>query len=265
MEGEPVAAAAVAARIVPVRHEPRVRPVTCGLTFDRLEGPVVAICGLAGGVGSSTLAFALARQAASESRMPVLLADAAATPGITHIAGSRSPRSLGTLAAALAAGESPDQACVELRGGLRLIATGPERRAAPSPAAIEELLDHAGEAHGLVVLDCGTSWMSSADVLACASHVVWTMAATGSGLRVARDVFASGLAPTTPHGEVLVARHLLGSPRARVRELRHLARRRRCRLVLMAHDEANTRDGTPGEATLRALTAIAPTFRRGSA
>src|SRR5436305_1368767 len=43
----------------------------CGLAFERLGGPLVAVCGLAGGAGTTTLALALARQAARESALPV--------------------------------------------------------------------------------------------------------------------------------------------------------------------------------------------------
>ena len=66
-------AAAVAARLAQARLAARPRQATCDLAFDRAGGPVVAVCGLAGGVGSSTLALALSRQAALESCAPVLL------------------------------------------------------------------------------------------------------------------------------------------------------------------------------------------------
>ena len=46
-----------------------------GLAFDRPGGPVLAICGLAGGAGTTTLAWLLARQAARESAAAVLLCE----------------------------------------------------------------------------------------------------------------------------------------------------------------------------------------------
>lgn len=261
MEGEPVGAAAVAARLAPVRLAARPRQATCELAFDRAGGPVVAVCGLAGGVGSSTLALALSRQAALESCAPVLVIDAATTPGLAALAGARSPRSLGSLADALVDGDQPAHTFAEFSSGLRLIATRPERRPLPSSRAVRGLMEQARDAHGLVVVDCGSAWMSDATVLGSASHVVWMTTATATGLSAAREVFSSPIMPTPKRTEVVVARHVPRAPSAKVRAVRRLAHARRCRLVLLADDERGALQNPPAESVLRGLAGIAPTLR----
>ena len=53
---------------------------TEGLAFDTADGPLVAICGLCGGAGASTLAYTLAAAAAERSTQPVFACE---TSGIT--------------------------------------------------------------------------------------------------------------------------------------------------------------------------------------
>lgn len=254
--------AALAARIALPRLAANGREATCDLAFDQLGGPLVAVCGLAGGVGTSTFALALGRQAAAESRAPVLLADGAATPGLAALADARSPRSLHSLAAALADGDQPTDTFTHVAPELRLIATDPGPKAAPSCQAMADLLAQARDAHGLVVVDCGTAWLTNADVLACATCVVWTMTTTSLALRAATAILTSRLLPLDPRHEILVARHAPGAARATVRALRRLARQRRSRLILMASDEHGADHDPPAEPLRRALAAAAPTLKR---
>ena len=65
-------AAAIAARIPLARGRARNETAVCGLAFDTTGGPLVAICGLVGGAGTTTLALCLGHQAATESDAPVL-------------------------------------------------------------------------------------------------------------------------------------------------------------------------------------------------
>lgn len=262
MEGESVGTAAIAARVALPGFVARPHEAACDLSFDEPGGPLVAVCGLAGGVGTSTLALALARQAAAESRAPVLLADAAATPGLVPLAGTRSTFSLDSLAVALADGDQPDDPFAELAPGLRLIAAEPRLGSVASHKAMTDLLAQAQEAHGLVVVDCGTAWLTHADVLANANRVVWTMTTTALGLRAATGLVASTLMPRERRHEVLVARHVPGAVPAKVRAVRRLARERRSRLVLLAHEAQGAHHDPPGEPMRRALAAIAPTLRR---
>src|SRR4051812_36549590 len=69
--GQPMAAAALAARVPLLNARRSEAAPACGLAFDEPGGPLVAVCGLVGGAGASTLALCLARQAAHESAAPV--------------------------------------------------------------------------------------------------------------------------------------------------------------------------------------------------
>ena len=76
MGGEPMAAAALTGRLPLPRRRPASRAASSEqLAFHRTGGPLVAVCGLAGGAGTSTLAYLLARRAARHSTVPVLLAE----------------------------------------------------------------------------------------------------------------------------------------------------------------------------------------------
>lgn len=257
--------AAVAARLT----IPRTRPVRdrtlCGLGFDRLGGPIVAVCGLAGGVGTSTFALTLARQSARESAEPVLLVEpGSCRPGLSVLIGHETPHSLTALARAIADDNQPTNTFLEFASGLRLIASGARRETPAPPDALRALLGQARDAHGLVVIDGGTGWTSDSIAVDKATHVVWVVAATTHGLASATAAFDGDLVPPAGrHHEVLIARAVPAQPPATARALRRLAKDRCTRLVLTAHDP-NLAAGQmqPSDGTLRALAAIAPTLRR---
>ena len=106
--GETMGAAALAARIrLPVATRTDVS-ASHGLRFDELGGPLVAVCGLVGGSGASTLAYALARQAARESPVPVLLTEAdARRAGLAVLAGQTTRLGLSDLAQRSGTGTPP--------------------------------------------------------------------------------------------------------------------------------------------------------------
>ena len=140
--GQPMAAAALAARVPLLNARRSEAAVACGLAFDEPGGPLIAVCGLVGGAGASTLALCLARQAAHESAAPVLLTElAASSAGLAVLAGQASALSLGGLAQQVADGQTPARAFVELEPRLRLLASPPLARrgdragASPRPAA----------------------------------------------------------------------------------------------------------------------------------
>ena len=129
-------AAAIAARI-PLRTAARSRSTACPLAFDRTGGPLVAVCGLAGGAGTTTLALMLAREVAAESSAPVLLTELAAdSGGLAAATGHAGPASLAALARRVADGEVPQETFVELAPRLRLIATAPTTHTLPDPDAL---------------------------------------------------------------------------------------------------------------------------------
>lgn len=254
--------AAVAGRVgLARRHRPRAA-AAAALAFDEPGGPLVAVCGLAGGAATSTFAFVLARQAAARSAAPILLTEAdPQRAGLCVIAGRATPLPLRGLARELAEDRAPTETFVELAPGLRLIAAHPQAVPAVDGEALGVLLDQARDAHGLVVVDCGTSWRADSLVLALATHVVWTVPATPVGLAVGQ----SQLAVAPPAGcspEVLVATAITLQSRVPVRALRKLARARCRQLVLIPHDKTLAQGRhTWCEGTLSAVAAMAPTLR----
>jgi MinD-like ATPase involved in chromosome partitioning or flagellar assembly len=260
-----VGTAAVATPFSIPRAKPARDRTTCGLNFDQLGGPVVAVCGLAGGVGTSTFALALARQAARESSAAVLLAESDSyRGGLSVLVGHETPHSLSALACAIAEGNQPTDTFLEFASGLRVIASGPRREAQASADVTRALLDQARDAHGLVVIDCGVDWASGHVAVGHATRIVWMVAGTAAGLASATAAFDGDLLPpASQRAEVLIARAVPAQPPATARALRRLARRRCTRLVLAAHDPNLARaEGQASDGTLRALTSIAPILRR---
>lgn len=260
-------AAAIAARIALPRTAGRDSAPVCGLAFNELGGPLVALCGLTGGAGTSTLALLLARQAAAESSAPVLLAEAdPLRPGLAALAGCATPRPLIALARELDDDRVPRETFLELAPGLRLIAAVPQACASPSPDAVRALLGQARDAHGLTLVDCGTHWSTGDPVLAAATHMIWTVAATPTGLARAQTHLTAAMAPTKGRWrEMLAATAIVPRPLVAVRALRQLARGRCERLVLIPHDERLAHGAQRGSAaTNRALAGLARTLRRPS-
>jgi cellulose biosynthesis protein BcsQ len=260
-------AAAIAARIALPRTARSYGTPVCGLAFNELGGPLVAVCGLTGGAGTSTLALLLARQAAAESSAPVLLTEAdPLRPGLAVLAGCATPRPLIALARELDDDRVPGETFLELAPRLRLIAAAPQPCASPSPDALRALLGQARDAHGVTLVDCGTHWTAGDPVLAAATHIIWTVAATPTGLARAQAHLTAGAAPTEGRRrEMLVAAAIVPRPLVPVRALRQLARRRCERLVLIAHDERLARGASStSETTHRALAGLARTLRRPS-
>ena len=220
-----MAAAALAAR-VPLLNARRSEPaVACGLAFDEPGGPLVAVCGLVGGAGTSTLALCLARQAAHESAAPVLLTELdGSSAGLAVLAGHATRARLRELAQQVADGQAPARSFVELEPGLRLLAAPPRRGAETEPEHLRALLREARAAHGLVVVDCGTDW--------AATGPSSTKPATSSGrcpprrtaLARAQALLDSDVLPRPGRWrELLAATALDRRTTASVRALRHLA------------------------------------------
>jgi MinD-like ATPase involved in chromosome partitioning or flagellar assembly len=225
----------------------------------------VAICGLVGGSGCSTLAYSLAVRAARESKAPVLLTESGAHGGgLAVLTGQATPHSLSSLAEHVAASDAPAASFIELEPGLRLIAATPQRAQRPQPEPVRALLREARSAHGLVVIDCGSDLTTAAAVLAEATHIIWTLSARPVALARARVLFASAaLPPAGRWGEALVVAALDHGPRTTVRALRRLTAHRCERVVLAPYTQALAR-GEPAdtdERILRALGGLAPLLR----
>jgi len=264
MGGERVAAAAIAARIRLPRAARRDAAHTGALAFDELGGPLVAVCGLTGGAGTSTLALALGRLAAAASTAPVLLTEAdPAQAGLAVLTGRAAPHPLLELAQRVANEGAPAETFIELDPGLRLVAATPRPCPTAEPSAVGSLLGEARAAHGIVIVDHGVAWTAESPILASATHTLWVVPATPHGLARAKALFDSEVLP--PVGvsiEALVAIGGAGHPRVRVRALRCVARGRCERLVLVPRSDALMLGsaGVDG-AVISALEGLAPTLR----
>ena len=199
----------------------------------RAQGPLLAVSGLCGGAGATTLAYLIAAHAAREGPGPVLVADTGGpSGGLSCYAGVTAPRSLTDAAEYVASGLPTGQLVATTDDGLRVLAAGPQFTLECARDGVELLLDHARGRYALTVVDCGTLAREADQVaLAKASHVAWVLPATGSGVRRARRVLEA--ANPCPSGrELIVARHDERAPRTAVRELKRLAEHRRAALVL---------------------------------
>lgn len=258
-------AAAIAARIRLPRAAAREQARPSGLAFDELGGPVIAVCALVGGAGASTLALTLARHASAASAAPVLVTEAdPLRAGLTVLTGQVTPHPFLELAQRVADDAAPAETFVELDAGLRLVAARPQICAPPDAGAVLALLDQARAAHGLVVVDCSTTWTASSPILAAATHTLWSVPASPVGVARARAILDSDVMP--PAGrttEVLVATAQSGRPAVNVRTLRRLAARRCERLVLIPHSDAALRgERVVDDSVARALAGLASTLRR---
>ena len=202
-------------------------------TTTRL-GTLLAVCGLVGGAGTTTLAYLIARAAARQGDHSVLVADAGGSSGgLAALAGVESARSLPELAGALAMGVSLDGVLyATTRDGVRVIARGPEF-GTPTPLVhLRTLLGDAREAHTLTVIDCGTLASEAGQTaMDDATHVAWVLPATKHGVELGQRVLAA--APSRRGSQWLVARRDRRQTKAPVRALRRLAGEHRLPLVLV--------------------------------
>lgn len=197
-------------------------------------GPLLAVCGLAGGVGVTTLSYLVALEAVRQWTDPVLVADTGGpSGGLAACAGVEVPRSLGELAQQLAAGAALGGGIYAAgRDGLRVLAAGPEFSSPQGDEQVRELLADAREAHGLTVIDCGTlAREAEQTAAAAATHVAWMLTATAHGVGRCQRVLDA--APRMAGKELVVARNDVRQANAPLRELRRIAADRRAPLVLV--------------------------------
>ena len=197
-------------------------------------GALLAVCGLCGGAGASTIAYLIALSGALSERGDVLVADTGGpTAGIARYAGVETPRSLSEVSELLAASLPVGQLLATTGDGLRVLATGPRLAADCARDGVELLLDHARRRYTLTVIDCGTLARQADQIaLAKASHVAWVLPATAGAVDRGRKTL-DALAPHPSGREMLLARHQPSDRRRALSELRDLARERRAPLILL--------------------------------
>lgn len=258
-----VGSAALVRRPLIARGGPAEPRTACGLAFDQPGGPVVAVVGLVGGAGTSTISHALARQAAGESRAPVLLTESdPAGVGLAALTGAVSPMCLDELARRRAAGEPPGRSFIEPEPGFRVLASPQRRRWSELGDEVPALLSEARAAHGLVVIDCGVIGARTPLVTAAVTHLLWALPATRIAVQRAAVLSSHGLLPTPGRArEALVASAIQPGRGASARQLRQLAKSRCERLVLVPYTSRDI-PGHPVQLA-PALTAMARFLRRG--
>lgn len=197
--------------------------------------PALAVAGLCGGAGASTLAYLVAHSVARASARPVLVCDTGGpSGGLAAYAGVDAPRSLAGVSDAIARGEPLAEGLfAETDSGLRVIARGPDLNSEGDGEAIARVLLDARGTHDLAVIDCGTlARAADRHALACATHVAWLLPATASGLRRGWRALAA-LAGDSKRHEIVVARSDPAGRPPPMGELGALAAERGAPLVLM--------------------------------
>jgi Flp pilus assembly CpaE family ATPase len=202
-----------------------------------VAAPLLAVAGLCGGAGASTLAFLAARHAARAGERPVLVADTGGpSGGLAACARVAVARSLPRAAAAIAAHEPLGAGLFADAGdGLRVMASAPEPPVDVAAAAAARVLKDARGAHRLTVVDCGLPGGAlEQQVLETATHLAWVLPATLGGARRARRTLEL-FAPRTDRREVVVARHDAAGATVPLSLLKELAASRRAPLLLVPH------------------------------
>lgn len=169
--------------------------------------PLLAVCGLGGGVGTTTLAYLIARYTAAGAERPVLLSDLGGpAAALATYAGASSPLTLAQASEAIARDRLDGRLFANAAPGLRLIARAPDLDDDINASGLDPLLADAREAHSLVVVDCGTlQRRGERRVAAAASTIAWVTRSTPSG--VARAHAALGAFATShAKAQLLVAR-----------------------------------------------------------
>jgi septum formation inhibitor-activating ATPase MinD len=173
---------------------------------------IVAVCGLHGGAGTTTIATLLARAAAAQQPGRVLLCDSAPGAGDLALAlGATSPYNLTDVARLAASRQTPAEVpWLDQADGLRVMARAPARRAAAQTDAVTQVLRDAGAVHSLVVVDAGTLRAEHATAaLRAADVVLWTLDATARLDRCA-TLIGGPLATEARHARWLLAASATG-------------------------------------------------------
>ena len=219
----------------PDRHALPSRNRDPGASGAVVRGPLLAVCGLCGGAGASTVAYLAARFRARRSSMPVLVCDTGGpTGGLADHAGVATARSLLEVAEQLTAGLAMGRVHAVAADGVRVLATGPRFTPPGARDGVELVLERARAAHALTVVDCGTlTREADRAALAKASHIAWVLPATPGGVRRGARVLDAVDPP--PGRELVVARRDAREPKAALGDLKRLAERRDAPLILVPH------------------------------
>jgi MinD-like ATPase involved in chromosome partitioning or flagellar assembly len=208
---------------------PRMPPVT-----DVRPGALLAVCGLCGGAGTTTLAYLIGLFAARHQAGSVLVCDTGGpSGGLAAYADVAAPRSLLELAELPTAGLPPG-CYATTADGLQVLATAPRFTPACRREGVERVLDQMRAVHALTVVDCGTLAREAEQlVLARASHVAWVLPATASGVRRAEAVLEA--IGHVGGRELVIARRDTRDRQATLTQVKALASSRSDTLILVPY------------------------------
>jgi MinD-like ATPase involved in chromosome partitioning or flagellar assembly len=198
------------------------------------RGPLLAVCGLCGGAGTSTVAYLTARYSARRRLGPVLACDTGGpSGGLADRAGVATALSLLEIAEQVSLGVSLGCVYAIAADGVRVLASGPRFTPDCDHDGVEFVLEQARSAHGLTVVDCGTLIREPDRVaMVNASHIAWVLPATSGGVRRGARVL-DAVDPHPVAREILVARRDTREPKAALRDLKRLAEARNATLILI--------------------------------
>jgi MinD-like ATPase involved in chromosome partitioning or flagellar assembly len=196
---------------------------------------LLAVCGLCGGAGTSTLAYLIGLFAAGEHPESVVVCDTGGpSGGLATYADVTAPRSLLELAE-LPTATLPTGSYAITADGLQVLATGPRFTPACRPEGVERVLDQMRAAHALTVVDCGTLTREAEQlVLAQASHVAWVLPATVSGVRRAERVLEA-INHRVGGRELVIARRDTRDRQATLAQVKALASSRSDTLIIVPY------------------------------
>lgn len=154
---------------------------------------LLAVCGVSGGVGTSTLALLTAMYVQHVATAPILLCDTGGpNASLAQLTEQRSHLSLSRAATAIGADSLGVPLFAALTPKLRLIASEPELDEAPDPDGLARLLHDARSAHPVTVADCGTLQRPVERTVAeQATSILWVARGSALGARRARAVLRS--------------------------------------------------------------------------
>ena len=166
-------------------------------THTEPRGQLIAVCGLHGGAGTTTIAALLAQTAAT-TVSPVLLTESDPTGGGLGLhLGLTSDHGLADMVAAHAAGSPlPPTSIRCVSDALRICAAQPAPRAPLERTATAEILRATRHLNAMSIVDAGSIEDAHAQaVLPHAQHVLWSVAADADRRRVSA-VITSDLTAT---------------------------------------------------------------------
>jgi Flp pilus assembly CpaE family ATPase len=160
---------------------------------ERKAATLIAVCGIGGGAGTSTLAFLTAMYAQRVAPAPLLLCDTGGpAASLAVLAEKQSQLSLPQAAAAIGADALGVPLFVPLTPKLRLIARDPDFDDALDSDGLARLLRDARAAHPITIVDCGTLQRPVERAVAeQASSILWTAQGSPAGARRAQAALRS--------------------------------------------------------------------------